>query len=358
MHQRIFACLLAIIPAYSNWDREMEACFAQLDAIQEEFSNFPAMPFSRLRRECCNLQAGPRGNEMCWSGPNTFERCCRVARLPWRTLGFLREDPVAYWAALETRAKRTIQVLQVGAAGGDFSNESTDVAQRIMRDPLVRAVLVEPLPARFRELQRSISAAFGKTDRLRAIQAVVSDAKLANTSFFVLDTNRLLADFPGFSRRSASVLLETSSMDRSHLVKHLEKRSPWLAQSARPGLQLERDRDSSSVWLGYIQEIMVRCLTPADLLAEVGLAPRQIDVLQIDAEGFDMKILFALLALPEMEPSVIRYEWRHAPPEEFALSLGLLRSRGYAVTRVGEDAVAVHESSALQLRRAPELPWT
>ena len=47
----------------------------------------------------------------------------------------------------------------------------------------------------------------------------------------------------------------------------------------------------------YILEIQVDCKTPAILLEEADLSPKEVNILAIDAEGLDVQILQAFLKL-------------------------------------------------------------
>ncbi|CAK0841345.1 unnamed protein product [Prorocentrum cordatum] len=176
----------------------------------------------------------------------------------------------------------------------------------------------------FRELQRNMAAAFGNTERLRAMQVAVCPEKSGSVPFYVVDSERLVRDHPDTPKWAAKQL---SSMDRHHIVKHARS------------LAMKR-----SAWEAYIQEIAVPCLTPADLLAAASLPPAQVDLLQVDAEGFDGKIVRTFLNLPEVNPKVIRFEQKHLPRQELGNLTSYLRARGYRVEQISSDVVAWREA--------------
>lgn len=172
--------------------------------------------------------------------------------------------------------------------------------------------------------ERNIDAAFGSTDRLKAMQVAVCPDKTGTVPFYVVDSERLVRDHPNTPKWAAKQL---SSMDRHHIVKHAKS------------LNMKR-----KLWETYIQEIAVPCLTPTDLLAKASLPAAQVDILQVDAEGFDGKIVRAFLNVPEVNPRVIRFEQKHLPRPELGNLTAYLRARGYAVEKVSSDVVAWREA--------------
>eukprot|EP00913_Durusdinium_trenchii_P021455 g20163.t1 len=56
---------------------------------------------------------------------------------------------------------------------------------------------------------------------------------------------------------------------------------------------------------------MVCCKTPAILLEEAHMMPKEVDVLAIDAEGLDEQILKSFLKLPGFDPLMIFCEVTH-----------------------------------------------
>lgn len=105
----------------------------------------------------------------------------------------------------------------------------------------------------------------------------------------------------------------------------------------------------------YIEEVKVECKSPPDLLAAAGIAAAALDVLVIDAEGFDATIMLAFLKIPQMDPKLIKFEVRHLQPRETGQS-GLygpeyqalkpvLLARGYVLLVENEsDAIFVKRS--------------
>lgn len=132
---------------------------------------------------------------------------------------------------------------------------------------------------------------------------------------------------------------EFASLDRANTLRIAEAALPFLG-SCPP-----------SAWTRFVaaqlQELRVRCLTPASLLREAGLAASAIDAVVIDAEGQEPAILRALTALPGLEPLSLHFEWTTAfrRARDVLPLVRELAASGYDVHRNGQDIAAL---------RAPE----
>ena len=88
-----------------------------------------------------------------------------------------------------------------------------------------------------------------------------------------------------------------------------------------------------------IQEILVETMTGDELINQCKLL-NNIDLLQIDTEGYDYKILL-MLDLKKIYPKVIKFESVNLSKEEVQLSFDLMRSLGYHYFVEGGDTVAI-----------------
>lgn len=88
-----------------------------------------------------------------------------------------------------------------------------------------------------------------------------------------------------------------------------------------------------------IQEVMVETITGNDVLQECTFL-NSIDLLQIDTEGYDYKILL-LFDLNKIHPKVIKFESVNLSEKEIQESLKLLRSLGYHYFQEIGDMVAI-----------------
>ncbi|HEU0157086.1 MAG TPA: FkbM family methyltransferase [Stellaceae bacterium] len=86
-----------------------------------------------------------------------------------------------------------------------------------------------------------------------------------------------------------------------------------------------------------ITETRVRCISLATLFAEAG--GREIDILQIDTEGYDYEIL-KLVDFNQTRPSLICYEHCNLTKTEMTAAAELLVEQGYRLTRDNLDTIA------------------
>ena len=92
----------------------------------------------------------------------------------------------------------------------------------------------------------------------------------------------------------------------------------------------------------YLVESDVECLPLQDVLDRNRV--NAIDLMHIDTEGFDYKVL-SQLDLKRYKPSVILFEHHLLPNDEFVKARKLLRGNGYRLLQYGNDILAIRRSS-------------
>ena len=112
-------------------------------------------------------------------------------------------------------------------------------------------------------------------------------------------------------------------------VASLDKRFPMRHAHVVPGLE------------SLIEIEEVPCLTFPTLFRTYG--ERHIDLLQIDAEGLDAKIL-RLFDVPSRMPAIIRFEHKHLGEEDYGQALTSLVALGYKIAMGAADTLAYHAS--------------
>ncbi len=182
--------------------------------------------------------------------------------------------------------------VQVGA----FDGRSDDDLTSLLAFPGVNGVLIEPQPEPFAQLQRS----YGGHRNLHLSNVAI--APVAGVREF-------------FRPRTGQSRL--ASFDRSNLVRH-------------------------GIAPTDIVSTQVTCVRLDALLAELRIS--RVDVLQIDAEGYDLEVL-GTLDLDQWQPQWIRFEHLHLPQQGLAECLYDLSSRGYRFL--------VQERDILASRRSP-----
>jgi FkbM family methyltransferase len=111
-----------------------------------------------------------------------------------------------------------------------------------------------------------------------------------------------------------------ASFDRQHLMRH---------EYLLPGIE------------EFIQELSVKCV-PFDEIIESRPGQGRLNLLQIDAEGADGRIL-SLFPFDRLKPAIVHWETKNMTKLEQETALDLLCAHHYRVARSGEeDMLAVH----------------
>jgi hypothetical protein len=84
-------------------------------------------------------------------------------------------------------------------------------------------------------------------------------------------------------------------------------------------------------------------------LATAGLA--QVDLIQIDAEGYDWPIIRSI-NFERLQPKILRFEYRNMPPQDADACLALLASHDYRFIMESRDIIA-YQSAELMATLAP-----
>lgn len=83
----------------------------------------------------------------------------------------------------------------------------------------------------------------------------------------------------------------------------------------------------------------VPCITFETLFRELQIGNHHVNLLQIDAEGYDLEVLRAF-DVAKRKPAIIQFEHRHVPRSGYEATLRDLLSLGYRVVRNGADTLA------------------
>lgn len=192
--------------------------------------------------------------------------------------------------------------IQVGA----FDGVSNDPIRPLVARHHWRGVLVEPQPEAFAALRRT----YADQPQVRLVNAAVGVEPGTQTLYTVDPTH---GNMPPWAQQLASFRRET-------LLAH-SRAIPHLASA--------------------IREQSVECLTLDELMKEAPGA--RLDLLQIDAEGYDAEIL-ASLDLDKHRPVIIRYEHKHLGRRDQATCIERLLAQGYRIAVADEDTLALNAS--------------
>lgn len=192
-----------------------------------------------------------------------------------------------------------VHFLQVGA----FDGVSDDPIYPLIEKHGLRGILVEPQRDAF--------------ERLRANYACFDPA-----AFVFVNAAIAARDGTAFLYRIKPVaqgpewLHQIASFDRNLLMKHAH---------VVPNLE------------SHIECEEVRCMTFATLFEETGV--RHVDLLQVDAEGYDGEIL-RLFDFPSQKPAIVCFEHKHISAADHERAVGSVVDLGYKFSICGDDTLA------------------
>eukprot|EP00413_Alexandrium_margalefii_P042538 CAMPEP_0204602164 /NCGR_PEP_ID=MMETSP0661-20131031/56483_1 /ASSEMBLY_ACC=CAM_ASM_000606 /TAXON_ID=109239 /ORGANISM="Alexandrium margalefi, Strain AMGDE01CS-322" /LENGTH=278 /DNA_ID=CAMNT_0051613101 /DNA_START=30 /DNA_END=866 /DNA_ORIENTATION=- len=134
-------------------------------------------------------------------------------------------------------------------------------------------------------------------------------------------------------------MVEMTSLDKERIKKSFDR---WLILAPVPMEQA----------LAYVEELPVRCLSPADLLEEVGLSPGEVDFYSCDAEGYDAPLTRMFLEMKGFNPAVVQFEWawhhdhNETKVEMISRVVRMLHERGYDIAKDTDEIVAIASTLA------------
>jgi len=201
-------------------------------------------------------------------------------------------------AATVSATREEVGFVQVGAFDGQANDPMHDLVRRLGW----RGILVEPQPDAFERLRE----AYADVEGLVFLNAAVAEQRGSRTLWHIAGSE---PDDPWWKG-------QVSSFDREHLFRHIR---------GNAGLA---DRVAGTP---------VRTVTVEDVLAQ---APRPVDVVQVDTEGYDAHII-AMLPLEQQRPALIRFEHRHLAPHEHAHAVSRVVAHGYRVAVNEDDTIAM-----------------
>lgn len=199
--------------------------------------------------------------------------------------------------------RKNLFFIQIGSNDG----LNGDPIHQLIRDFRWKGIMVEPLPEICARLKSNYQGIPGLTFENSAISA-----KIGKTPFYTL----------------SEVNGHNSSQVSSLLFEVIAKQKLVMPDFA------ERFE------VRYVNSIAV-----TELLAKHAVA--KIDLLHIDAEGYDFEIL-KMFDFRETKPSVILFESEHLSAEDYRECLVYLRGAGYRIFfRDGHDTIALTSSEFL-----------
>jgi FkbM family methyltransferase len=195
------------------------------------------------------------------------------------------------------RAGSEVSFIQIGA----FDGVSNDPLHPFIIAHRWRGVLVEPQTAPFDQLKKN----YRGHDQLTFVNAAIGETD-GVIDFYVVPEGENLPP------RSQNI----ASLKKDNVLKHRDGLPDY---GVRVGIEDIEER---------VEAVQVETLTFATLVERCGV--ERLDLLQVDAEGYDARIL-AQVDFERFHPPIVRYEHMHLSGEEQEATLRLLRGHGYLV---------------------------
>jgi FkbM family methyltransferase len=216
---------------------------------------------------------------------------------------------------------------------GGFDGVSFDPLRSLIVDKNLSGLIVEPIPQYFEKLK----SLYTHAPNISAINCAITEEDGERTIWRfnpeAVERGLLPPHFAGIS---------------SFLMEDLLKETGVLGRSSP-------NAETTAALRKLVQAVPVQCRTMDSLLREHSVA--QVDILQIDTEGYDYNVL-KLFDFARFKPGVVHYEHQHLNQADRAAAEALLRGHGYHIQRNVFDTLAVTDkvsramgNSTLALRR-------
>lgn len=199
---------------------------------------------------------------------------------------------------------RTVQskifFIQIGANNGIMGDPLFDLVKKYH----FQGLLIEPLSKQFKELRNN----YKDETQLIFENCAISEKK----------STRLMFQFTQ-SPRVPDWAYGMASFNKNHLTKF---------------------KDTACL-SDFIEEITVPTMSMNDLFAKHSI--ENIDLLQIDTEGYDFEII-KMLFKTQLRPFIINYEHEHLSSKKHIACKRLLIENNYNFITYGRDILAIHSS--------------
>jgi len=217
----------------------------------------------------------------------------------------------AFYDQLSRIKKGQISAIQVGANDGI----THDPLHKFIKRDHWNAVLIEPQSAVFRN---ALFPIYLRDPQVNLENCAISETSgLMDLYSIAFCGDRWATGLSTFHLPTLQGKVERGEIDR---------------MAERFGIALPEHKD------GYIKSTKVECKTFAFLREKYHLS--EIDVLQIDTEGFDAEII-NMYDLSVNRPGVIVFENSHLSPEVYAQLLTEMQLQTYEVHKVRGDCLAI-----------------
>jgi FkbM family methyltransferase len=212
---------------------------------------------------------------------------CHLPPVLVREPGLKVRSALRYVVADQLLRNPGFTFLQIGA----YDGVGNDDLHELIMEHRLRGVLVEPQPTAFARLLNT----YANQPQLTLLPAAIAECPGTRELYCRRDRPSMAASF-----------------DRANLRKH-------------------------GIPDAEIMAIPVQCHSIDTALAAAGLD--RVDLIQIDAEGYDDRIIRSI-NLERIRPAIVRFEYRHLGQRDADDCLGLLARHGYRFLVEDQDIIA------------------
>jgi len=199
--------------------------------------------------------------------------------------------------------------IQVGSNDGKLGDP---IRRLIVSNKTWKGIFIEPVPYLFEKLKLT----YENSSRFIFENVAISSKSGRQKFFYIPELDKTDLNLPEW-------IDQLGSFDKKHILKHLEE------------FDIEHLKE-------YIIEDIVDCATFEEICRRNEV--RRIDLLHIDAEGYDFKVL-SQVDFSKYKPSVVLFENKHLPEHEVIQAECLLKDEGYKWISLKGDHLCLRKPS-------------
>ncbi|WP_232825728.1 FkbM family methyltransferase [Algoriphagus litoralis] len=216
--------------------------------------------------------------------------------------------------------KGNFTVIQIGANDGI----TNDPIHKFIKRDRWKGVLLEPQKAVFDQFLKKI---YAKNTELNLICAAIGSEDGSQKLFKIgFSEMRWATGLASFSKEKVEELFENGVVEKN---------------CSKFGIPVPTDPEKR---ISY-EEVPV--ISPKTILLKYNI--QRIDLLQIDAEGFDLEVI-RIFDVPTNQIKAIIFENVNHARQELESSYQMLKSNGYRLKEFGRDTLALHQSEVEMMK--------
>ncbi|NHE56972.1 FkbM family methyltransferase [Cyclobacterium plantarum] len=208
-------------------------------------------------------------------------------------------------------------VIQIGANDGI----THDPIHKFIKRDRWKGVLLEPQPDVYHQFLKKI---YAKNEGIKTVCAAIGEKDGTQPIFKIGFSNmRWATGLTSFSREKIE-----QAFEEGIVATNCEKF----------GIEIPEDKNK------WISQEEVEVIAPDTLIQRYGLD--HIDLLQIDAEGYDLEVI-RIFDIPKSQPEAVVFENVGLKEADYAACLSLLQDNGYGTRKFGPNTLALKRSNPL-----------